>query len=50
MKISEIILLLEEQPMVKKQYGVIGGRMEENEKPLESAKRELFILLPMLKL
>ncbi len=38
---NKIILLNEEQLNIEKSYGVVGGRKDENETPLECAKREL---------
>lgn len=38
---EKILLALEEQPMIKRGYGLFGGRMDKGESPLECAKREL---------
>jgi len=38
---EKILLSLEEQPHYAKRIGLFGGRMEEGEDPLETAKREL---------
>lgn len=38
---DKIVLINEEQPILPLQYGIIGGRQDKNETPLECAKREL---------
>jgi len=38
---NKVLLIYEEQPTIPAGYGVIGGRIDEGETPLECAKREL---------
>ncbi|MFA7315126.1 MAG: NUDIX hydrolase [Candidatus Magasanikbacteria bacterium] len=38
---NKIVLVNESQPTLSKMIGVIGGRLEKNEKPIDGAKREM---------
>lgn len=40
-KNKKIFLAEERQPLKKRKYSFIGGRIEKNEKPIQTAKREL---------
>ncbi|OIO20543.1 MAG: hypothetical protein AUJ23_00030 [Candidatus Magasanikbacteria bacterium CG1_02_32_51] len=38
---NKIVLVNEEQPTLSKMMGVVGGRLEKNEKPIDGARREM---------
>jgi len=38
---KKIVLVNEEQPTLSKKIGVIGGRLNKNERPIDGAKREM---------